>query len=157
MFQDSVRWDFSGVYVGINVGGWVGNISQCIDIWVEVWCTGGGCCFYTFMCGGVLIGGGVSRFQVWVCGTVRSLIWTQLLQLGKKFLEVILLVSGGGYFWGDSNGIDLGVGCWNSGVVLGFLGLFFCHWCFYIDMWGGGQTGVLVGGGVVASPYLRLY
>ena len=55
--------------------------------------------------------GGASRFQVWVCGTVRSLIWTQLLQLGKKFLEVILLVSGGGYFWGDSNGIDLGVGC----------------------------------------------
>ena len=50
--------------------------------------------------------GGVSRFQVWVCGTVRSLIWTQFFQLSTNLMEVILLGRGGGYLWFHNNGIN---------------------------------------------------
>ena len=39
-----------------------------------------------------------------------------MLQLGKKLLEVIFLIKGGGCVWYDTNGINGGAGCWNSGV-----------------------------------------
>ena len=79
-----------------------------------------GVCFDTFICVGYLRWGegGFRIFQVWVGVTVRSLIWYQLFQLREKFLEIILLGSSGGYFWGDDNSINGGEGFHNSGVEI---------------------------------------
>ena len=58
MLQDRVRLDYSGTVIEGHGVRWVGNISQYIDIWVEVRFRGGGCCFNPFVCGGVLRGRG---------------------------------------------------------------------------------------------------
>ena len=63
-------------------------------------------------------GGGVIILQVWIGMTVRSLNRPNLFQSNKKFLGVILLVRGGGYFRGHANGINGRAGFRSSGVGL---------------------------------------
>ena len=100
----------------IHIGGWIVKSSQYIDYRMNIlWHDRYGC-FDPCMCGGYQRCGGVIIFQVWIGVTARILIWSQLFQLSKKFLGVILLGSCGGESRGYVNGINIKVGCCNSGV-----------------------------------------